>query len=198
MRKVTMLNRISLDGMFASRNQGTFGMDWFVQDPEVEKHVHALGEPGDPAPDTLLLGGATFKGFEASWLPFLTDPAAPPPLRAVAEELTKMTKIVFSGRLADTPWANTRIEKEPPGKVVRKLKSEPGGGIMVMGSGTVVRNLASEGLIDEYVFIVSPVVAGSGKPLFPDIPQQNLSLVSAKAFPSGNVVLHHRRLYQPE
>ena len=191
MRKVIMLNRVSIDGMFASLNEKTFGMDWFVPDPEVENYVHTLGNPGSQAPDTLLLGAATFRGFEAAWVPFLTNPQAPAPLRAIAEELTRMVKVVFSHSLTQPAWANTRVTSQDPVDFVRRLKAEPGASIMIMGSGTIVQPLASAGLIDDYLFIVTPVIAGGGKPLFPGVSQQKLKLIGSKGFASGNVVLHY-------
>jgi len=192
MRKVIMLNRISIDGMFASLNEHSFGMDWFVPDPEVEKFVHTLGSPGDQAPDTLLLGAATFQGFEAAWVPFLTNPQAPAPMRAIAEELTQMVKVVFSHRISNPTWANTKVTSQPADDYVRRLKGEPGADIMIMGSGTVVQALATAGLIDHYLFIVTPVIAGPGKPLFQGVASQKLRFVESKAFASGNVVLHYQ------
>jgi|GEM_PF-6168266 len=50
---------------------------------------------------------------------------------------------------------------------------------------------ANEGLIDEYLFIVTPVVAGTGKPLFKEVGQMGLTLKEAKPFPSGNLVLRY-------
>ncbi|MEO7705490.1 MAG: hypothetical protein ABIV92_12720 [Thermoflexales bacterium] len=58
MRKIVVLNRVSIDGFFASLNQKSWGMDWFVQDPAVDKAAHAL-IAGDSPPDTLILGGIT-------------------------------------------------------------------------------------------------------------------------------------------
>jgi len=192
MRKIVMLNRISIDGFFATLNQETWGMDWFIHDPEVDKAAHELGS-GDP-PDTLLLGGITYRGFERSWVPLLRDPNAPKEMKAVAEELTKMTKVVFSKTLKEKEitWENTNLFNGHPVEKVRELKQEKGADIMIMGSGTIVQQLANERLIDEYVFIVSPVIAGEGKPLFQDVKQNNLELLEARNFKSGNVLLHYR------
>jgi len=191
MRKVIMLNRISIDGMFASLNDQNFGMDWFVPDPEVDKFVHSLGEVGAPAPDTLLLGASTFKGFEAAWVPFLSNPNAPAPMRAIAEELTQMVKIVFSHRITYSSWANTRFVNAEAAEYVEHMKGESGANIMVMGSGTIVKSLASAGLIDDYIFIITPVIAGVGKLLFPAVSEQKLKFVESKVFTSGNIVLHY-------
>lgn len=188
MRKVVMLNRISIDGFFASPNEMTGGMDWFVPDPEVDKYVHGLGST--PA-DTLLLGAKTYAMFQHSWVPMLKDPNTPSELKAVAQELTNMNKIVFSHTLTSSSWENTRfVASDLPG-TVQKLKQQKGGDIMVMGSGTIVQQLTNASLIDEYVFIVSPVIAGKGKTLFKDVQQRGIVLVSSKSFASGNVVLHY-------
>jgi len=188
MRKIIVLNRISIDGYFASLNDLTFGMDWFVPDPDVDAAVHG----GGPA-DTLLMGAVTYRGFERSWVPMLSDPTTPAPLRAVAQELTQMNKVVFSTRLqpSEIHWANTELH---PGQLVEtaaRLKTEPGADMLIFGSGSVIRQLFPAGLIDELLLIVTPVIAGRGKSFFQDVPQTGLSLLSAQSFPSGNVVLRY-------
>ncbi|HSW77958.1 MAG TPA: dihydrofolate reductase family protein [Candidatus Chromulinivoraceae bacterium] len=187
MRKVIMLNRISIDGYFASNNEMTGGMDWFVQDPKVDEAVHK--RPGGS--DTLLLGENTFVMFKNSWMPMLKDQNAPAALKAVAQELTNMKKIVFSEKIKESDWENTEFHDSDLTGVVGKIKREEGTDILVMGSGTIVQQLANADLIDEYIFIVSPVIAGDGKILFKDVKQQSLKLVSAQSFDSGNVVLHY-------
>jgi dihydrofolate reductase len=124
----------------------------------------------------------------------LKDPKAPKQMKAVAEELTKMTKVVFSKTLKENEitWENTRLFRGNLAEEVRKLKQAKGAGIMILGSGTIVRQLANEGLIDEYVFIVTPVVAGDGKPLFRDVKESKLELVETKAFKSGNILVHYK------
>jgi len=185
-----MLNRISIDGYFASNNEMTGGMDWFVQDPKVDEAVHK--RPGGS--DTLILGENTFVMFKNSWMPMLKDQNAPATLKAVAQELTSMKKIVFSEKIKESDWENTEFHDDDLTSVVGKLKREEGTDILVMGSGTVVQQLANADLIDEYMFIVSPVIAGDGKVLFKDVKQQNLKLISAESFDSGNVVLHYETI----
>ncbi len=187
MRKVIMLNRVSIDGYFASLNEANFGMDWFVQDPKVDEAVRS----GEGVTDTLILGGKTFRGFEQSWTPLLKDPNAPKELKDVAEELTQLKKVVFSKSLRETNWENTELFDGNIIEEVRKLKQLEGGDILIMGSGTIVQQLAYEGLIDEYMFIVTPVVAGEGKPLFQEVKQFGLTLKSTTSFDSGNVLLRY-------
>lgn len=187
MNKIKMLNRISIDGCFASLNEASSGMDWFIHDPEVDKAAHAIGGKMN----TLILGGATYRLFERSWVPILDNPEAPDHLKEIAEELTGMTKIVFSRTIKASAWENTRIYGDNLIHVMRQLKQDADSDILVLGSGSIVQQLAEERLIDEYIFIVSPVVAGEGKPLFSNVKQLDLTLVGSKTFESGNVVLHY-------
>lgn len=186
MAKLVVLNRVSIDGYFATNNEQTGGMDWFVQDPAVDAASHELVKA-----DTLVIGEITYKLFEASWVPFLNNPDAPAEMKAVAEELTNMRKVVFSENITESDWANTEFHDGNMAEVVKQLKDEDKGDIMIMGSGTVVQQLANEGLIDEYVLIVSPVIAGEGKLLFKDVKQTSLKLLSSQSFDSGNVILHY-------
>ncbi|MCU6709949.1 dihydrofolate reductase family protein [Paenibacillus sp. J5C_2022] len=187
MRKIKMLNRVSIDGYFASSNEANFGMDWFIHDPEVDKAAHEIGG----RMDTLLLGGTTYRGFERSWVPVLNDPRAPEQLKQIAEELTEMSKVVFSNTIQSSDWSNTQIYNGDLIQVVSQLKRESSTDILVLGSGSIVQQLANEGLIDEYMFIVTPVVAGEGKRMFPDVMPFHLGLAEARTFESGNVLLHY-------
>jgi dihydrofolate reductase len=187
MRKIRMQNRISIDGFFASLNKKTNGMEWFVQDPAIEKAAHKLGKA-----DTLILGKDTFLLFQRTWMPMLTDSKAPPPMKKLAQELTKMKKIVFSTTVKATDWENTIFHDSDLIGVVKKLKRQNGADIMIMGSGSIVQQLTKAGLIDEYAFIVTPIIAGVGKPLFQDVSPLELELMSTKHFASGNVLSHFR------
>lgn len=187
MNKIKMLNRISVDGYFASLNEASSGMDWFIHDPEVDKVAHEIGGKMN----SLILGGTTYRLFERSWVPFLKNPDAPAHLIETAKELTNMNKIVFSKTLNGSEWENTRIHSDNLIDVVRQLKQDSNSDILVMGSGSIVQQLTNERLIDEYLFIVSPIVAGEGKPLFSSVKQLDLMLIGSRTFESGNVVLHY-------
>ena len=187
MRKIKMLNRVSIDGYFASNNEENFRMDLFLHDPEVDEASHVI----TGKMETLLLGGTTYRGFERSWVPFLQDPHAPQELKKVAAELTAMNKMVFSNTLKQSNWSNTYIYDGDLIQNVQQIKSNSSSDMLIMGSGSIVQQLAKERLIDEYIFIVSPVLAGEGKRLFPNMKQLDLTLVEAKPFASGNVILHY-------
>ena len=73
---------------------------------------------------------------------------------------------------------------------VRKLNDQPGKGIALLGSGTIVSQLAQRGLIDEYRILVNPIVLCQGTPLFTGIRDRlDLKLFGAGPFRNGNVLL---------
>jgi dihydrofolate reductase len=183
MRKIVMLNRVSLDGFFA----GPGGeIDWFIHDPEVDKAAHEMMRP-----DTLLLGRLTYQMFAGYWPPLARDPNTPAEARRTSEELNQMNKVVFSSSLNEVTWENTRLVKGNAADELRKLKQGQGPDITIFGSGTIVQLLANEGLMDEYLLIVTPVVLGAGKPLFKGVRQLRLKLLETRSFNSGNVLLHY-------
>lgn len=185
MRNVVMLNRISLDGFFAGPNGE---IDWFIHDPEVDKAAHGVGQA-----DTVLFGRETYQMFERAWPPMLRDPNAPEPARRTAQELQQMTKMVFSRTLTSVTWENSKLLNASPAETVRQLKGVPGTPIIFFGSGSIARQLAAEGLIDDYLFIVTPVILGTGKALFERNARHTLELVSAQSFKSGNVLVRYRQ-----
>ncbi|MCD1260348.1 dihydrofolate reductase family protein [Paenibacillus athensensis] len=188
MNKIKMLNRISIDGYFASLNEASSGMEWFIHDPQVDQVAHEIGGKMN----TLILGATTYRLFERSWVPYLTNPDAPAHLKEIAEELTAMTKIVFSTSIKNPSWANTLLYEGDVIEVARQLKEAANASdILLLGSGSIVQQLASAKLIDEYIFIVTPVVSGQGKALFCAEKQLDLQLVRSEAFESGNVILHY-------
>jgi dihydrofolate reductase len=179
-----MFNRISIDGFFA----GSDGeIDWFIHDSEVDKAAHEIMQP-----DTLLFGRATYEMFVSYWPHVAADPQAPRQARTLARELNQMTKVVFSkGTLKEVTWVNSKLVKGDIIKEVRKLKQGKGADIAIFGSGTIFQQLANGGLIDEYLLAVTPVVLGTGKPLFKEVENINLKLLKARSFKSGNVLLHY-------
>ena len=189
MRKVIMINRISIDGHYASDDQASQGMDWFIHDPRVDAAVH---KPVNS--DTLVLGYRTFALFEQAWTPYLADPSADPNMTAVALELTKMKKLVFTRQDRRSGWENTTFVREDPCAAISRLSATQGSDILILGSGSIVAALARYKLINEFIFIMSPVISGRGKLLFGDMAPSGLGLVSSESFDSGNVVLHYRTL----
>ena len=141
--------------------------------------------------NTLIMGSKTYQLFERNWVPYLDDPYAPSHMRGIAEELTSMRKMVFSRTMKESRWLNTQFHEDNLIGKVQALKQEAGSDMLILGSGSIVQQLAAEGLIDEYLFIITPVIAGQGKSLFQHASPTELTLVETRTFNFGNVILHY-------
>src|SRR6266516_4549634 len=167
MRKVIMFNRVSMDGFFAGPKGESH--EWFITDPKVDKAAHRIMQP-----DTVLFGRVTYQIFESYWPKVDADPKASKELRNTANELNEMTKLVFSKTLKKVSWENSRIIHGDLATEVKKLKRGKGPDMVIFGSGTIVQQLTGKGLIDEYLFVVTPVILGAGKSLFEDVKKLDL------------------------
>jgi dihydrofolate reductase len=191
--RIVVLNRVSLDGYYA----GPSGeIDWHVMDPELDRYVMdpELGkqehEPSPP-PDTVVFGRVTYDLFAQHWPHVAANPNAGEGERRMADALGAMTKVVFSTTREDVTWPNSRLL---PGNVAAEVRALKAGGasIIIFGSGTIIRELADAGLIDEYQLIVTPRALGAGKTLFAGGQPFGVKLLEARAFPaSGNVLLRY-------
>jgi dihydrofolate reductase len=183
MRNVLVFNNLSLDGLFSD---GSGGVAWAKRDGgELTEYVkrHA----GDVT--TYLFGRSTYQMFAAFW-PTPAGRAANP---YFAELLSARPKVVFSRTLKETTWENTSIEPAADARTLERLKTSSGGDCLIFGSGSLVRALASQGLIDEYQLVLNPVVLGNGEPLFGALPRPvDLALIEAKPFKNGTVLLRYR------
>ena len=196
MRRITMFNRVSLDGSFASADGK---LVWMVPDDELDE----IGASASGSTDTLLLGRKTYEMFASFWPKALRDPNVPDPHGAqrrsaqqgtFAASLERMTKLVFSRTLSEVSWNNSHLVREFEPQKIAALKEQTGGDILVLGSGSIVSLLTQHALIDDYQFVVGPVVLGSGRPLFHGVTQdRKLKLQESRAFSSGNVLLHYTR-----
>lgn len=192
MRRIVMINWISLDGFFAGPNGE---IDWMIRDPEVDKALH---EPRadqlssqSAGSDTMLLGNTTYTMFENSWPQIAKDPTAPEELHNLADEVINMTKIVFSQTRQEVTWENSKLFHGNLLEEVENIKQSEGTSVIIFGSGTIVQQLTNAGLIDEYLVVVTPVILGKGKLLFRDVGQLNLRLLETRDFNSGNVLLRY-------
>ena len=104
-------------------------------------------------------------------------------------------KVVFSRSLVSVEDSNTRIVRGNLSEEILKLKQEQGKDILV-GGVDIPSQLIELGLVDEFLFVVSPVVAGEGRRLFDrvSLPRTlQLKLVETRIFKSGSVALRYRK-----
>ena len=135
----------------------------------------------------ILLGRNTYEMFEPAWSARTVDddPGAP--------FFNDTTKYVVSGTLTTTTWRNSRLigPYDPDG--ICSLKDEVDGDLYVSGSGTLVRAMLADGLVDELHLFVYPLTRGSGPRLFPEeAAPGNLSLGACESYENGVVYLAYR------
>lgn len=183
MRKLTVFNQISLDGYFTDKKGD---MSWaHKQDPEWNEFVSNNSKSGGE----LLFGRVTYQMMESFW----PTPAAAQSFPEVADQMNKLPKVVFSRTMDEAKWNNTRLIKGNLAEEVRKLKQEDGDQMVIMGSGTIVSQLAADGLIDEYQMVMNPIVLGDGRTLFDGLEQKlNLKCTETRTFSNGNVLLTYK------
>lgn len=179
MRKLTVFNSVSLDGYFTDANND---VSWAhsQNDSEFDEFVQKNAQGGD----TLLLGRVTYDMMSAWW----PTVAAKQQMPKVADGMNKMKKIVFSRSLTNPTWENTTVVKGDLAAEARKLKKQPGGDITILGSGSIVAELARAGVIDAYSVVIVPIVLGKGRTMFEGA-NAKLRLTNSRAFKGGKVLL---------
>ncbi len=162
-----------------------------IADEELHRHHAANLERAD----ALLLGRVTYEMMEAAWRQtatgtwpdWMADWMIP-----FAQTIDSAKKYVVSSTLDQVDWSAELVQGDL-GKAVHQLKQEPGKGLFT-GGVTLPLALANLRLIDEYEFVVQPILAGHGPTLFAGLSERlELKLVGRQEFRSGAVALS----YQP-
>jgi dihydrofolate reductase len=182
--RLNMFNSVSLDGYFTDASNDMSWAHAGGDDAEFQKFVagNAKGE------STLVFGRVTYQMMASFW----PTPQAAQMMPDVAAGMNRARKYVFSRSLKKADWTNTTVLHGDPVQEIAKLKRADGSGLTILGSGGIVKQLAAAGLIDDYQFMVCPVILGSGRTLFDGIPgQPTLKLANSHAFKNGKVFLHY-------
>jgi dihydrofolate reductase len=130
--------------------------------------------------DTLLLGRKTWQTHGGAFDPMVGDP--------FGDVMNGIRKVVVSTTLQSAAaWRNSTLISGNVVAEVRKLKEQPGKNILMDGSSVLIHTLAENGLVDEYMLHVYPLVLGGGKRLFPEGKRIDLKLIEAQALPTGVV-----------
>jgi dihydrofolate reductase len=186
MRKLVVFNHVSLDGYFVDATNSMVWAKMNQHDAEWTEFVakNASGE------SPLLFGRITYELMTNYW----PTPMAREHDTALAERMNALPKVVFSRTLDKATWNNTRLVKSDMPEHILKMKQESGDGLVILGSGSIVVQLAGEGLIDEFQVVVNPIVLGKGRTMFEGLKQKlNLALTNSRVFKNGNAFL----CYQP-
>jgi dihydrofolate reductase len=135
----------------------------------------------------ILLGRTTYEMFEPAWSTRTVedDPGAP--------FFNDTMKYVVSGTLTDATWRNSEIVGPYDPATIRRLRDEVDGDLYVSGSGTLVRAMLADGLVDELHLLVYPLTRGSGPRLFAEgATPGKLALSATESFDNGVVYLAYR------
>jgi dihydrofolate reductase len=170
---------MSLDGVI---DAPTWTFDYGFH-PKMGEAIGAFTERSE----AILLGRTTYEMFEPSWSTRTVedDPGAP--------FFNDTTKYVVSSTLTEATWRNSKIVGRYDPDTIRGLKDEVDGNLYVSGSGTLVRAMLADGLVDELHLFVYPLTRGAGPRLFPpEAPPAKLSLAASDTYDNGVVYLAYR------
>lgn len=180
MRRVIASELVSLDGVIEAPE--TWHLPYF-NDEMGEAIGAAMADS-----DAMLFGRVTYDEFAAFW------PSQSGEDQEFADYMNNAPKYVVSTTLEEPlQWNNSTLISGDVAEEIANLKQQPGKDIAIVGSGTLVRSLLRDGLLDELGLMVHPIVLGRGKRLFEDgIDEMALELVDSKTFSTGVLYLTYR------
>ncbi len=179
MRKIKSNFFMSLDGVVEAPDKWHF--------PYFDDEMGAAVGAGFANTDAMLMGRVLYEEWAAYWPEHADEP--------FGDVMNGTKKYVVSNSLRTAEWQNTElIEGGEAAQRLADLKAQDGGDIAMSGSGTTVRWLLRNGLLDELNLLVHPVVVGDGLArLFPpDETTIPLELLSSQTFGSGVLNLSYR------
>lgn len=186
MSKLTVFNMISVDGYFTDAKGD---MSWAHQnDPEWRDFTknNVRGEGG-----VLLFGRITYEMMASHW----PTPQAKQQFPEVADKMNSAQKVVVSHSLNKATWNNTRILKGDLLTEIPRLKEAVPEGIVILGSGSIVSQLADANLVDEYQLVINPIALGAGRTLFDGMKNRlRLKRTQSRTFKNGNVFVTYEAL----
>lgn len=181
MRKLIVSAWVTLDGVFDADSMDV----WWNPYNSAERATY-IKEMINGA-DALLFGRTTYEMLASYWPDQKNDDNGP------ASKLNSVPKFVVSSTLKKADWNNSTIIKDNVVEEIAKLKKQPGQEIQIEGSATLVQSLMEANLIDEFRFLVTPIIVGRGKRFFKDgMSTTGMTLVKTKTLALGVVVLNYQ------
>ncbi|KAB2923751.1 MAG: dihydrofolate reductase family protein [Bacteroidetes bacterium] len=183
MRKIVFAINISADGFCGH------------EDIAADDELHAYHTEVLRATDTILCGRITYQLMVPYWPEIARTQSEDPASNEFARVFDALEKVVFSASMKQSDDPHTRIARLPVADEALALKSQNGKDIGV-GGLSIASQLSERGLIDEYRFVVHPVIAGKGPRLFEKVTPLSsvpLELVGSTTFRSGAIAMHYRK-----
>ncbi|RPI72250.1 MAG: dihydrofolate reductase [Ignavibacteriales bacterium] len=187
MKRISVFNYISLDGFFAGPNGE---IDWFYNLPK-DDEWESYTQSAAGASRTLMYGRTTYEMMKSYWPTMEAIKSFP----EMANAINNNPKIVFSKTLTEFKeeenWKNVIILNDINREEILKQKEKDD--IVILGSGSIIQQLANLDLIDEYTVVIVPIILGNGKSFFKNVNTTNLDLVEARSFKNGIIFLSYKR-----
>ena len=181
MRKIVVFEWITMDGIF---DAGTMDQWFFPYDSAGRQAFITDCIMGS---DAILLGRITYEMLAPYWSALKNNEMG------IANKLNSVAKYVISSTMKKAAWNNTTIIPDNVTAAITRLKQQPGGQILVEGSAVLAKSLMEAGLVDEYRFLVHPVIMGSGKRFFLDGMQaKGLQLAKTEILDAGVIALTYQ------
>jgi dihydrofolate reductase len=180
MRKVVFAINITIDGC-AGHESGV------VDDELHEYFTELLRDSG-----VEIFGRNTYQLMYPYWHDVAVDQSETKGVNEFARTFDSIPKIVFSTTLKTVEWNNTTLLHSDLREEIMKLKQQPGKNISI-GGLNIAAQVAQWDLIDEYHFVVHPIIVGKGPRLFETGKDHTLKLVGSRTFRSGVVALHYKK-----
>ena len=181
MRNVVFAINITVDGCC--------GHESVVADDELHEYFTGLLRDSDIE----IFGRNTYHLMYPYWHDVAINQSESKATNEFARTFDSIPKIVFSTTLKNVEWNNTTLLRSNLQEEVLRLKQQPGKSISV-GGLNIASQLAQSGLIDEYHFLIQPIIAGKGPRLFESGKDFTLELVGSKTFNSGVVALRYKNM----
>lgn len=174
---------LSLDGYYKGMNED---ISWHQHGEEEAEFSAESSQSGN----ILLFGRKTFQMMASFWPTAMAAEQFP----ELVKNMNSAKKIVVSGNLTKADWNNSTIINGNLAEEIKKLKQTATNDITILGSGSIVTQLAAENLIDEYLLMIDPVAIVNGTPLFKGLTiPLNFQLTDSRIFKSGVVLLTYSK-----
>jgi dihydrofolate reductase len=183
MRNVIFAINITIDGYC--------GHETVIADDELHEYFSGLLRDSDVE----IFGRNIYQLMYPYWHDVAMNQSETKATNEFARAFDSIPKIVFSTTLKSVEWNNTTLMRSNLREELLKLKQQPGKDISI-GGLNIASQVARWDLIDEYHFVVHPVIAGNGPRLFESGGKHSLKLIDSKTFRSGAVALHYKNIRQ--
>ncbi len=181
MRKLIVSAWVTLDGVFDADTMA----QWYTPFDSEERQTCI--RDGILAAGAFLFGRTTYEMLAPHWSALKNNEMG------VAAKLNSAPKFIVSSTLQKAEWNNSTIIDKNIVEEITKLKQMPGQEIQIEGSATLVQSLMGASLIDEYRFLVHPIIAGNGKRFFKDgMNSKGLELIKSEALDKGVMLLCYK------